>query len=213
MRGLGCIALLLVTAAQGAVVLDRIAVIVGNHVVKESDIDRDIRLTDFLNNTPLAVTPQAKHDAAERLIDQESIRREIATGDYQRASDSDAAALEAQLVKDRFGGSQARLHAALSRYGLTTDQLHERLLWQLSVLRFIDQRFRVGVFVSDDEVRAYYDEHKAEFQRKKPKATYDSLAPEIRNSLEGQRVNENFEQWLKQVRTRNRVEYKQEAFQ
>ncbi|HLJ50400.1 MAG TPA: hypothetical protein VKU01_30515 [Bryobacteraceae bacterium] len=213
MRRLTCIALFLVTAASSAVVLDRIAVIVGKHVVKESDIERDIRLTDFLNNTPLTITPQAKHDAAERLIDQESIRQEIATGDYQRASDTDTSTLESQLVKDRFGGSEARLHAALTRYGLTPEQLHERLLWQLTVLRFIDQRFRVGVFVSDDEVRTYYDQHKAEFQRKNPKATYESLEKGIRDSLEGQRVNENFEQWLKQARNRNRVEYKQEAFQ
>ncbi len=211
MRLLFSIALLAATL-EGAVVLDRIAVIVGKHVIKESDIERDLRLTDFLNSAPLVITSQAKHESADRLIDQESIRQEIATGDYERAKDSDAAALQAQLVKDCFAGSEARFRTALSQYGLTPDELHEQLLWQLTVLRFIDQRFRVGVFVSDDEVRAYYDQHKAEFQRKHPGATFEKIEPEIRNSLEGQRVNENFEEWLKLARTRNRVEFKQEAF-
>ena len=204
---------LLAATLHGAIVLDRIAIIVGKHVIKESDIDRDVRLTDFLNSAPLVITSQVKRESADRLIDQESIRQEIATGDYERATDSDAAALQAQLVKDRFSGSEARFRTALSQYGLTPEQLHEQLLWQLTVLRFIDQRFRVGVFVSDDEVRNYYEQHKAEFQRKNPTATYEKLEPEIRNSLEGQRVNENFEAWLKQARTRSRIEYKQEALQ
>jgi len=36
-------------AGSDAVVLDRIAVIVGKHVIKTSDIDVDLRLTAFLN--------------------------------------------------------------------------------------------------------------------------------------------------------------------
>ena len=45
---------------SAAVVLDRIAVIAGTHVIKASDIDRDIRLTDFLNRAQLDFSASAK---------------------------------------------------------------------------------------------------------------------------------------------------------
>ena len=51
---------------SGEVVIDRIAVIAGTHVIKLSDIDRDNRLTNFLNKTPLDFNAAAKREAVER---------------------------------------------------------------------------------------------------------------------------------------------------
>jgi len=205
--------LVLIHALEGAVILDRIAVIVGKHVIKISDIERDVRLTDFLNRQPLEFSAEQKRKSAERLIDQEIIRQEIITGGYRRAAESDAAKLEADVVRDRFHGSEAQFHEALARYGLTGDQLRAQLLWQLTVLQFIDERFRVGVFVSDDEIRAYYDQHQAELRRENPKdSSFAALQAKIRSSLEGEQVNQNFNAWLEESRKRYRIEYKQEAF-
>lgn len=196
------------------VVLDRIAVVVGKHVIKESDIDRDLRLTEFLNRQALNLSLAAKRQSAERLIDQEIIRQEIAMGGYPRPSDKDAEALLADLRKDRFGGSDTKLREALARYSLTEDELLQELLWQLTVLRFIDQRFRLGVIVTDDEVQTYYEQHAKELQRQYPgNNTYQALAPKIKTLLEGERVNQNFDEWLKGARSRSQIEYKQGAFQ
>jgi hypothetical protein len=46
------------------VVIDRIAVIVDNHAIKTSDIDRDLRVTEFLNHEPLDTTVNVKRKAA-----------------------------------------------------------------------------------------------------------------------------------------------------
>src|SRR5580698_7161744 len=104
--------LLLGEVLSGAVVLDRIAVVAGTHVIKTSDIDRDIRLTDFLNRAPLNFSANAKRESAERLITQQLIRDEIVSGGYRRPPESEAAELEAQLLRDRFGGSRQRLREA-----------------------------------------------------------------------------------------------------
>jgi peptidyl-prolyl cis-trans isomerase SurA len=206
--------LVLSYALPGAVVLDRIAVIAGKHVIKESGIERDLRLTEFLNGQPLDLSPAAKRQSAERLIDQDSIRQEIATGNYQRPSESEASELLDRLRRDRFGGSDSRLREALARYGLTEDHLREQLLWQLTVLRFIDQRFRVGVLVTDEEVHAYCEQHLSELRRQYPTSSNcEALAPKIRSVLEGERINQNFNEWLAQARKIERIEYKQEAFQ
>jgi hypothetical protein len=213
MRSL-CLLLMMAGASSAVVVLDRMAAIVGKHVVKTSDIDWDLRVTAFLNREPLDFSPQAKRKAAERLIDQEIIRQEIVTGNYRRPADSDAVALAAQLKRDRFAGSDQRMRVELQRYGITEDQLRTQLLWQLTVLRFIDERFRPAVIVTDEEVRAYFDQHLAELRRQYPEdSSFETLAPKLRTLLEGQRINENFNQWLEQARKRTRIEYKQEAFQ
>ncbi len=197
-----------------AVVIDRVAVIVGKHVIKSSDIHRDLRLTQFMNREQVSLNTDAMHKAAERLIDQTIIRDEIARGGYRRPSDSDVDDLVNQLRQDRFGGADARLREELSRYGLSESQLREQLLWQLTVLRFIDQRFRAGVLVADEDLRTYYDQHLADLKRDFPQEnSLEALEPKIRTSLEGERINQNFVGWLEETRKGNRIEYREGAFQ
>src|SRR4029077_15699193 len=139
--------LLLASAASAGIIVDRMAVVVGKHVIKTSDIERDLRLTEFLNQEPLKINSDQKHRSAERLIDQEIIRQVLLTPGFRRPSDAEATALQAQIRQERLGGSEQRLREALARYGLTEDQLHEQLVWQLTVLSFIEQRFRAGTLV------------------------------------------------------------------
>jgi hypothetical protein len=188
----------------GATVLDRIAVVVGKRAIKSSDIDRDIRVTAFLNKEAFNFTPDAKKKAADRLVDQQIIRREIATGEYPRASEADAEGLLNQIRTTRFGGSDARLAAELNRYGLTKAQLKEQLLWQLTVLRFIDERFRPGVQVSDEDVNAYHEAHATEFKGA-------DWQDKIRELLEGEKINQQFEDWLNAVRSRTFIEFHDEG--
>ncbi|MGB6942737.1 MAG: hypothetical protein WBE37_10100 [Bryobacteraceae bacterium] len=199
---------------SGAVILDRIAVIAGTHVIKTSDIGRDIRLTDFLNRAPLNFSPSAKRESAERLIAQQIIRDEIVSGGYRRPPESEAAQLEAEQVRDRFAGSEQRLREGLQRDGLTETELREQLLWQITVLQFINQRFRGGVVVTDQDVRSYYDQHLAELRREYPKNnSFDALEPKIHDRIEGERINQSFNEWLDQARKSERVEFKPGALE
>jgi hypothetical protein len=199
-------------ADSTALVLDRIAVIVGKRVIKSSDIDVDLRLTAFLNRESVRTDADNKRRSAERLIDQEIIRQEIISGGFRRPAEDQAAGVEGQLVRDRFGGSEVRLRVELMRYGLSENDLREQLLWQLTVLSFIEQRFQAGAVVTDENVRSYYDQHLADLRRQNPQASsYEALEPQIRKLLEGERVDQSFNQWLSQARNRYRIEYKEEA--
>jgi peptidyl-prolyl cis-trans isomerase SurA len=206
--------LILASAQQSAAVIDRIAVIVGRHVIKTSDIVRDLRLTEFLNRESVNLGPEAKRKSAERLIDQEIIRQEIVTGGYRRPPEAEGQAYEKQLEKDRFHGSAVQMREALAKYGLTEEMLRDELLWQLTVLRFIDQRFRAGVLVTDEEVKSYYDQNLDALRGKNPQAySLQALQPKIRSTLEGDRINQSFNEWLEQQRKIYRIEYRQEAFE
>jgi hypothetical protein len=196
------------------VVIDRIAVIVDKGVIKASDIDRDLRVTEFLNRTPLDTSAAVKRQAAERLIDQAVIREEMEKGGYSKSTASEVDGMIKKLLTDRFGGSDARLQQELSHYGLTEAQLRMQLQWQLDVLDFIDQRFRPGVLVTDDQIKSYYDQHRADLARQFPQLkTYEALEPKIRASLEGEQVNQNFDDWLAAARKRDRIVYREGAFQ
>jgi hypothetical protein len=206
--------LLLCCGLAGGVVVDRIAVIVNKRVIKTSDIERDLRVTQFLNRESLNLSADTKRKAAERLIDQSIIRDEIVKGAYTAAGPSDVDAMVKRIAQERFGGAAARLKQDLGRYGLTDEQLRLELQWQLDVLKFLDQRFRPGVLVTDDEVRSYYNQHQTDLRRQFPLIkTYEGMAPKVRESLEGERLNQNFEQWLASARKRNRIEYRQGAFE
>lgn len=201
-----CLILLSIyTALHGAVVLDRIAVIVGRHVVKTSDLERDLRATEFLNRQPLDLSTAAQRKAADRLVEQELIRQEIINGGYSQPTEQDAKAYVNQLRRDRYKGSDEQLRSALARYGLIEDQLQTYMLWQLTVLRFIDQRFRPGVLVTDEDVLAYKKEHGVQ-----------NAAPaddaKIRETIAGERVNQAFEEWLDQTKRRTRVQFREAAF-
>jgi hypothetical protein len=200
------------SALYSGEVVDRIAVVVGKHAIKSSDIYRDLRVTEFLNREPVNLNTDARHKAAERLIDQAIIGDEIANGGYARPLDADADAMLKQLRQDRFAGSDVRLREALALYRLTEDQLRAQLLWQLEVLRFIGQRFRPGVLVTDEDIRTYCDRHRTELQREYPQInSFQALEPKIRASLEGERINQNFVEWLNQARKQTRIEYRQGA--
>ena len=204
---------IVVSLTCNAGVVDRMAVIVGTHVVKTSDIERELRVSSFLNRQALDESGPAMHGAAERLIDQELVREDLLRGQYTQPTETDAAAFLQQLKRDRFGGSEARFRAELAQHRLTEDQLRRQLLWQLTVLRFIDQRFRPGVLVTDEEAAAHYREHRAELLRANPRNnSLEDLTPQIRESLMGERINQAFEEWLKETRRNTRIEYRPQAF-
>jgi peptidyl-prolyl cis-trans isomerase SurA len=192
---------------QSATVIDRIAVVVNRHPIKMSDIDRDVRLTAFLNNARLELSAAEKKASEERLIDQQLIRTELSAGGYRRASDQDAEALVRQIRHDRYVDSDLRLKQTLERYGLTEDQLRAQLLWQLTVLAFINERFRAGVLVSDDDIESYYKAHRADY----PGPLNEAVSASIRTLLEGQQINQQFEAWLAEARKDATIDYKTEA--
>jgi hypothetical protein len=209
-----CVILGFAAPATGTVVIDRIAVVVGKHAIKASDIDRDLRVTEFLNRQPLDLSAKARRQSADRLVNQSIIRDEISNGDYDRATDGDAETMLGQIRRDRDTGSDARLRQDLAKYGLTEDELKSALLWQLTVLKFIDERFRPAVLVQEENVRSYYEAHLPELKKQYPKDnSFTTLAPKIEDLLQGQQVDQQFNAWLDDQRKGQTVDYHEEAFQ
>ena len=193
-----------------AVIIDRIAVIVGNSIVKDSDIDRDIRVTSFLNNQPLNLTSTTRKQAASRLIDQIFIRREIRIGDYPITTPEEADRQLEGLKKQRFR-TEAEFQQALRRYGITNLDLRTQFQWQLTVLRFIDVRFKPAVLITDDQIEKYYHDHAAALRKQYPGKSLDDFREQIRDILTGEQVNQQFFAWLDDQRKNSKIVFREES--
>ncbi|HEY7307205.1 MAG TPA: hypothetical protein VH601_23985 [Bryobacteraceae bacterium] len=204
------IASLIVAGIISGVIIDRIAIIVGNSIIKDSDIDKDIRATDFLNGRPLKLDAAERKAAAKRLVDQAMIRREIRIGDYPTATFQEADRELEKLEKQRFPNN-ADFERALAHYGLTPLDLRAEFRWQLTVLRFIDQRFKPAVVVTDQQVNDYYKQHEAALRRAHPGQSPDDLLEAAHDTLIGEQVNKLFFDWLDQQRQDAQIEYREES--
>lgn len=194
-----------------AVIIDRIAIVVGgDKIIKDSDINRDIRLVSFINKQKADFGADARRTAASRLVDQMLIRREIEVGMYSVPSESDVAKTLAGVEKSRCP-TAAQCKKEMADYGLTQQELKEYLSWQLTVLRFIDIRFRPAVLVTDEEIEAYYRQHVAELQKQNPgkPGTLEALHDQIQQTITAERINEQFYSWLKARRQAIKVEYRE----
>ncbi len=212
MRVRAAILLLLTHALAVAVIIDRIAVVVGRSIVKESDIDRDLRVTELLNSDPFDLSNTARKKAANRLIDQIFIRREIDLGDYPPATNQETERQLNQLEKGKFKtpGSYA---AALRHYGVSEIDLRTQFQWQLTILRFVDLRFRPAVLITDDEIDKYYRDHAAALRSEYPGKQPDDLRSQVRDILTGEQVNTQFFAWLDDQRKNNKIEFREESLQ
>lgn len=202
------IMVMLVSASIASpVIIDRIAIVIGNSIIKDSDIDRDLRVTEFLNGDPLDVSNAARKKAASRLIDQVFIRREIEVGDYPNATLKQTDEQLDKLKRQKFK-TQAAFEQALRHYGISEIDLRTQLQWQLTILAFIDIRFKPAVQVTDEEIEKYYKEHAAALRREHPgKSTLEDLREGVRNIIAGEKENQQFFGWLDEQRKDAKIQY------
>jgi hypothetical protein len=206
--------LAVVPFAAHAEIVDRIAVSIGNRVITQSDLEREIRITGFLNGQKPDFSAAGKREAAERMVDQTLVRNELEASEYllPSAADTDTALKE---EKGRFA-DEAAYRKALASYGVSEEDLKARLLWQLTLLRFIEVRFRPGIQIGDDQITKYFNEHlRSMFMEAHPGQvpSIDDYRDSVEQTLIGQSANEQVEQWLKEARKRTRIHYHDEVFQ
>jgi len=202
------------TSGSHAGVIDRIAVTLDNQIITESEITQEIRLTAFLNGESPDFSPENRKKAADRLVEQKLVRREVQLGRYLEPSGNDVETMLKQIQTQQFQ-SLAEYRRALESYDLQEEDLKGHLHWQITLLRFIDARFRPGVQVTDGEIRAYYESQMAKLEKTDPgkKPKLEELRDQIRETLINQRVDQQLDEWLAAARRRARIQFHPEAFQ
>jgi len=194
-----------------AEIIDRIAITVGNQVITESQVDEEIRITAFLNREKLDINASARKQAATRLIEQALVKREMDLSRYPLPDLSDAgAALEG--VKATYS-NEAEYAAALESYGIHEDDLTRRLLWQFTLLRFIDYRFRPGIQIPDADVQTYYRQQVSSWEQKGVKTIpgLEDSRDQIEEILTQKRIDQALDQWMADTRKQVPVTYRDQS--
>ena len=196
-----------------AEIIDRIAVTVDDTVITESEVLLQIRLAAFQNGEQPDFSTQKKRDAADKLVEQILIRREIETARYPTAESPDVEPAMADLKK-RYGG-EAGFRKALAEYRLTEQEVRDQLKWQLTLIPFIDVRFKPGVQIADRDLREYYEKTLVLEWRRTGQGTppsFEESREEIQERMTDQRADQALDFWLGEARRQARIKFHPEAF-
>jgi hypothetical protein len=123
----------------GAVLIDRIAIVVDEEVIKESDIRERIRLEAFLSGRKLDFSPPIQRDVAHELIDEAVLRWELKSGFYD-VPDESAVQERLDSIRQQFADEDA-YRRRLADYEINEKMLEEHLRFQIAVREFIQLRF------------------------------------------------------------------------
>jgi hypothetical protein len=212
MRAAAAILVLLAAIAPGET-LDRVAVRVGKDAITESALRRHLRMEAFIARKTPELSPESRRKAAERLIDQTLIRRELELNRFAPPASADVETQIGQLMKARQEDAAA-LNASLESYGFSLDDLRSEIQYQIMLLRFVDFRFSAGVLVTDAEIQEEYEKDVVpEAQRRNvPAPSADEARSDIVKLLTYRKTNTALEQWLAQARQQVKIHIFEEAF-
>jgi hypothetical protein len=182
----------------GGEVIDRIAVSVGSRVITRSEIDRQIRVIAFQNGVKPDLSVANRHAAAEKMIQQKLIQHELESSRYPAPVPAELAPAIEEFKRKNFK-SEAEYQSRLKAYEITEQDLLDVLLWERTLLRFIEIRFESGVLLTDQET--------ADYARK----NHVTVAAAER-ALTSARADQQLDQWLRDARRRADVVIHEEAF-
>jgi hypothetical protein len=198
-----------------AEIIDRIAVSVGNQAITASQVDREIRVTAFLNRTQPDFSPTARRSTAERMVEQKLVLRELENSRYPAPAESEVEPILEKFKKDNFA-SDDEYRRALAAAGITAQDLMDSEIWQRRLLLFIDVRFSPGVQVSDQEIQDYFMrvvEPAALAAHPGQPVALEAYRQQIEDKLKGEQVNKQLTTWLSNARQRTEVVFHPEAFE
>ena len=198
---------IVLAAGLAAEIIDRIAVVVGGTVITASEIDRQIRLTAFLNGEKPDFSEDARRQAADRLVEQMLIRREMKVAGYAAAEASATNPIVERLRTARYK-TETDYKKALAEYGLTDTEVREQLVWQTTLIRFVDVRFRPGIQIPAADIKDYYDRN---IGSKPGSPTLEQSREQIEDILASERADNALDRWLGAVRTQTRIRFNNEV--
>jgi len=199
-------AALLTLAAHGEII-DRIAISVGTRVVTQSDLDRAIRVAAFQDGVKVDFSPARKKAVAQALTEQKLVQIELESSRYPLPDPAEITPAIEQFKKEHFK-DDAAYRAALAEYGINEQDFRDMLLWQRTLLLFVQVRFETGAPITEPEIQEYFEKNvklKAEAAHPGQPVLLEDFRGQIEQAISGQRADQQVDAWLKEVRKRTHI--------
>lgn len=198
---------------SGAIV-DRIAITVDHQVITELQIDEELRVTAFQNHAPLSSDLNARRAAADRIVAQLLVIREMQLSHYLAPEAPQVDQYLDQIRKSY--SSFTAYQQALREYQITEQILKQHLANQLATLSFIEIRFRPNLDVPDSEVESFYNREIATWRTDHPgipPPSFDAARPAILKTLTEEHTDRILDTWLEEARKQVNIIYLDKALQ
>ncbi|HWB32012.1 MAG TPA: hypothetical protein VG714_02445 [Acidobacteriaceae bacterium] len=191
--------------------LDRVVAVVNGELILESDVDAEQRFAAF---QPFSEPQPITQDRLlERLIDRTLILQQMKLQPPSPITDEE---VNAQLNTLRKAIPQcAEYHCEtdegwnkfIQAHGFTLEQVRERWRQRMQVLAYIEDRFRMGVTITQAEIDTYYQKTMLPvYARRHLTPPAESvIADRVREILLQQQVDKLLEDWLAALRAQGGV--------
>jgi hypothetical protein len=196
------------TAPSGpAVLVDRIAAVVGDDIVLESEIRKLVVVGYLERKTGESDTAYRDRSLDQRIVDllrEKQLRRSSGFDPKPEEVEARVAALEERLAKNRGVPAAAALAAA----GTTREELSAWVRRGLALDSFVKERLTPGLKLTDADLRAYYGTTFRDAAKKRGLADvppFDDVREEIREVVRELRLNAEIERWTEQLRSETRI--------
>jgi site-specific recombinase len=182
-------------------VVDRIVARIENDVILLSDMRE-------LSHYQMFVDGKSESDEKllDRLTDQWIVRNEATVSRITQPSDEDVNRSLARLR--RSFSSQEEFEERRKQSGLSEEDLRRLTKSQLYLSNYLDSRFRSVIQIDDKEIENFYQTiviPRAQSRGQSP-PTLEAARDFIQEALVQRAINEQADRWLKESRTRVRVE-------
>jgi hypothetical protein len=190
--------------------LDRVIAVVNNDLILESDVDSEQRFQAFqLGSTK----PKTRDELINRLINRALILQQIAIQPEPPIPESeiDTQLMELRKTIPKCEAYHCDTDAGWGKFvrdqGLTLPELRAHWKLRIEVLQFIEERFRMGIRISDQEIDDYYKKTLLpEYQKQNAQAPpEDTIKDKIQEILLQQQVDKLLEDWLATLRAQGSV--------
>jgi hypothetical protein len=182
-------------------VVDRIVARVETEIILQSDVRQLSRYQAFLDGKP-----QSDSDILNRLIDQWIVRSEAGVARFPQPSEEDVNRSIERLKRSFSSPEEFQTRQKLS--GITDDEIRRFVRAQLYLSNYLDSRFRPSIQIDEKAIEEFYRSRvvpRAESRNQTP-PTLENARDFIQEALVQRAINEQADRWLKESRSRVRVE-------
>jgi hypothetical protein len=194
---------LLRSSARGQVIVDQIVTLVNDEPITRTDLLWNVALDPGSPSPAGPVSSDILRRMLDTLIDQRLIAQEAARlpGAEVSAEDIDKHRL---VLIESFRGGEATFRQRVEAVGLTPERIDALIKERIEIERFVEFRFRSFVFVSETEIKRYYDETHVPELRKRGQVppSLEEVRNFIMDILRAEKINQELDRFITSARQR-----------
>ncbi len=194
------------------VLVDQVIAVINGDLVLESDVEEEHRFEAFQPFSSVD-PPATRQTEIERLVDRALILQQAKLQPENSVTTEEAVAqlkkvqAEIPACKQYHCETEAGWAKFCNAQGFTVAEVTERWRQRMQLLKFVEERFQMGVQITPAEIKEYYAKTLLpEFARRKvtpPK--FEAISDQIREVLLQKRVTALLDDWLRSLKAQGSV--------